>query len=96
VLVAAPVSPAGAQQLDGVGLDVARAGHVGAATEVNEVALAIDADLGRRFGRRVAHLVHLARRQVTDQLDLVGLGGEEGQRLVHRQGRVLELRVLAQ
>ena len=90
VLVAAPVGAGHVQQLEGVPRDLARVLQVWAAAQVRKVAVRVDRQLSDRLGAGLAMLVLLARGQLLDLVDLVGLVGEHRLGLVHADVAVLE------
>ncbi len=69
---------------------------MGTAAQIDELPLPVDADLGRRFRRWVAHLINLARGQIFDKFNFIRLVTKKLQRLADRHGRVLERGILAE
>ncbi len=105
LLVAAPVRSGDAGELEGPLAELAGAGQVRPAAQVDELALAVDADrrdlvAGRLGGGQEVldqrHLVPLVQPEREPGRAGAGLtGAEHGQRLVHRQFVTLDRQILA-
>ena len=93
VLVAAPIGPGHAHQLERIGRDLARVLDMGTPAEILERILLVGAD-DRLLCHLIAILVDLARFQPVDQFQLVGLIGEEGAGFVGADLAIVE-RMLA-
>ena len=74
---------------------MSRVADVRPAAQIDELALAIEAHLNRRFRRRLAVLVHLARGRGPTQIPPCMAVRRKIQRPADRQGRVLEGRIRA-
>ena len=94
VFIAAPVSAAGTQQLDGIGLDLLGETNMRATTQVYKLALRINAHFLHRLGNGIAILVYFASGQFFDEFQLVGRVGKENLRFGDAHGRLLKFGIV--